>query len=105
MTAGTVTEDNLLEGGRNNFLAALSIAPQDNRDDECALAWIDITTGEFSVSAFAESHLTSLLAQVDVAEGGARGMRVTVTLAAGDKGSVEAVETALADYLFESKVG
>ncbi len=69
VTAGTVTEENLLDGGRNNYLAALSIAPSDNADDaNCALAWIDITTGEFRVSAFAERHLASLLARVDPAE-------------------------------------
>ncbi|MEM9104166.1 MAG: AMP-binding protein [Pseudomonadota bacterium] len=43
-------------------------------------------------------------ATVDVAEGGARGMRVTVTLANGDGVSADAVEKALADYLFEAKV-
>jgi len=43
-------------------------------------------------------------AQVDVAEGGARGMRVSVTLAADDKPSAGAVEKALADFLFESRV-
>ena len=69
VTAGTVTEENLLEGGRNNYLGALTIAPSDSDDHAgCALAWIDITTGEFSVSAFSESQLTSLLAQIDPAE-------------------------------------
>ena len=43
-------------------------------------------------------------ARVDVAEGGARGMRVTVTLAADDKASAGAVEKALADFLFEARV-
>ena len=43
-------------------------------------------------------------AQVDVAEGGARGMQVTVTLADGDRASADAVEKALAEYLFEAKV-
>ena len=43
-------------------------------------------------------------AQVDVVEGGARGMRVTVTLADDDKSSAGAVEKALADFLFEAQV-
>tara|TARA_R110002126_G_scaffold286859_1_gene439061 strand:+ start:19845 stop:21701 length:1857 start_codon:yes stop_codon:yes gene_type:complete len=43
-------------------------------------------------------------AVVDVVDGGARGMRVTVTLAADDRPSAPAVEKALAAYLFEAKV-
>lgn len=43
-------------------------------------------------------------AVVEVVDGGARGMRVTVTLAADDQSSAAAVEKALAAYLFEAKV-
>ena len=43
-------------------------------------------------------------ARVDVVEGGARGMGVTVTLAETDRSSAPAVEEALAAYLFEAKV-
>lgn len=43
-------------------------------------------------------------AGVDVADGGARGMRVTVTLAEHDRSSVPAIEKALAAYLFEARV-
>ena len=60
----------------------------------------------------ARLHVTDLVhnvlglpkAVVDVADGGARGMRVTVTLAADDQSSAAAVEKALAAYLFEAKV-
>ena len=43
-------------------------------------------------------------AGVDVVDGGARGMRVTVTLAEDDRSSVPALEKALAAYLFEARV-
>ena len=43
-------------------------------------------------------------ASVDVLDGGARGMRVTVSLADADRSSASAVEKALADYLFEAQV-
>lgn len=41
---------------------------------------------------------------VEVVDGGARGMCVTVTLSEGDASSVPALEKALAAYLFEAKV-
>ena len=44
VTPGTLTEETLLEARRNNFLAALSEVR-----DEAAIAWVDISTGEFRV--------------------------------------------------------
>jgi DNA mismatch repair protein MutS len=44
VTPGTLTEDALLEARRHNFLAAWSEVR-----DEAALAWADISTGEFRV--------------------------------------------------------
>ncbi|RWR31090.1 DNA mismatch repair protein MutS [Sinirhodobacter populi] len=44
VTPGTLTEDSLLEARRNNFLAAWGEVR-----DEGALAWVDISTGEFRV--------------------------------------------------------
>ncbi len=43
-------------------------------------------------------------AGVDVVDGGARGMQVTVTLTDADRHSIPVVEKALAAYLFEAKV-
>jgi fatty-acyl-CoA synthase len=43
-------------------------------------------------------------ANIDVVDGGARGMCVTVTVAEGDQLSVPALEQALAAYLFETRV-
>ncbi|WP_225027405.1 DNA mismatch repair protein MutS [Xinfangfangia pollutisoli] len=44
VTPGTLTEDSLLEARRHNFLAAYAEVR-----DEAALAWADISTGEFRV--------------------------------------------------------
>lgn len=44
VTPGTLTEDSLLEARRHNFLAAFAEVR-----DEGALAWADISTGEFRV--------------------------------------------------------
>jgi len=46
VTPGTLTEDSLLEARRHNFLCAWSQVR-----DTAALAWVDISTGEFSVIA------------------------------------------------------
>ena len=43
-------------------------------------------------------------ANIDVLEGGSRGLRVTVSVIEGDKSFVLALEQALAAYLFESRV-
>jgi DNA mismatch repair protein MutS len=44
VTPGTLTEESLLEARRNNFLAAVAEVR-----DAAALAWVDISTGEFRV--------------------------------------------------------
>lgn len=46
VTPGTLTEDSLLEARRHNYLAAWAEVR-----DEAALAWADISTGEFRVIA------------------------------------------------------
>ena len=45
VTPGTLTEESLLEARRHNFLAAFATV----RDD-CALAWVDISTGALRVA-------------------------------------------------------
>ncbi len=44
VTPGTLTEESLLEARRHNYLAAFAQVR-----DECALAWVDISTGAFQV--------------------------------------------------------
>ncbi|WP_423210725.1 DNA mismatch repair protein MutS [Paracoccus yeei] len=58
VTPGTLTEESLLEARRHNFLAAFTTV----RDD-CALAWVDISTGEFRVMPCPEPRLAPELAR------------------------------------------
>src|SRR3954463_4205596 len=52
VTPGTLTEDTLLDARRNNYLLALARArgSADAADSRFALAWIDISTGEFRIA-------------------------------------------------------
>ena len=63
VTPGTLTEDSLLDARAHNHLAALARA-----GDSWGLAWLDMSTGDFSVAAPAESGLAALLAQVSPGE-------------------------------------
>ena len=50
VTPGTITEERLLDAGRNNYLAALvRIAGERRRATGMRVAWIDISTGEFRI--------------------------------------------------------
>ena len=59
VTPGTLTEDTLLEARRHNFLAAWAEVR-----DEAALAWADISTGEFRVMACPLVRLAPELARL-----------------------------------------
>src|SRR6202043_3750816 len=61
VTPGTLTEDSLLDARRKNYLAALARSRASAGEDRFALAWIDISTGEFRV---AECDRTSLAAEI-----------------------------------------
>jgi DNA mismatch repair protein MutS len=63
VTPGTLTEESLLEARRNNFLAAWSEVR-----DEAALAWVDISTGEFRVTPCPASGLARELARLAPSE-------------------------------------
>lgn len=60
VTPGTLTEDKLLDPARANYLMALSRI-KSGKDQEFALAWIDISTGIFKVS---RAHADRLLADI-----------------------------------------
>jgi DNA mismatch repair protein MutS len=63
VTQGTLTEDNLLEARENNYLAALSeIAGQ------YGLAWLEVSTGGFTVQAVNEKDLASSLERIGARE-------------------------------------
>ena len=59
VTPGTLTEDSLLEARRHNFLAAFSEVR-----DQAAIAWADISTGEFRVMPSSLTRLGPDLARV-----------------------------------------
>ncbi len=59
VTPGTLTEESLLEARRHNFLAAWAEVR-----DEAALAWVDISTGEFRVMTCPLTRLGPELARL-----------------------------------------
>ncbi len=59
VTPGTLTEDTLLDARRNNYLAAFA----EIRGD-CALAWVDISTGVFRVTPCPQVRLGPDLARL-----------------------------------------
>ncbi|MBC8128903.1 MAG: DNA mismatch repair protein MutS [Rhizobiaceae bacterium] len=63
VTPGTITEERLLDPGRPNYLMSLARIGGSARSAEFALAWADLSTGEFRVKASdAEGLLTDVLA-------------------------------------------
>jgi DNA mismatch repair protein MutS len=63
VTPGTLTEDSLLEARRHNFLAALGRSQQ-----ALALAWLDISTGDFLTAPVEGSTLAAELARIGPGE-------------------------------------
>ncbi len=59
VTPGTLTEESLLEARRHNFLAAFAEVREAG-----ALAWVDISTGEFRVMPCPRSRLSPELARL-----------------------------------------
>jgi len=66
VTAGTITEDDLLPARGNAFLAALAMLR--HGDSDFALAFADVSTGELTVLPLTEAALADELARVDPAE-------------------------------------
>ena len=69
VTPGTLTEDALLSATSNNYL--VSVARQrggETQADAFALAWIDISTGEFRVAASDRARLAADLARIAPSE-------------------------------------
>src|SRR5208283_1535447 len=50
VTPGTITEEALLDAQRNNYLLAAARSRTSSAEDRFALAWIDISTGEFRIT-------------------------------------------------------
>lgn len=62
-TGGTITEDNLLDARRNNYLVAVA-----QTRGEIGLSWLDISTGEFYTQSCEAAMLSSVLARLNPGE-------------------------------------
>ncbi len=70
VTPGTLTEDTLLDARRNNYLLAIARARLSSVDEEArfALAWIDISTGEFRIAECEHASLAAEIARLEPGE-------------------------------------
>ena len=64
ITAGTLTEDNLLNGSFNNYL--MSMVFVDGIEPKISIALTDISTGEFNVQSFDENAVSELLSFTNI---------------------------------------
>jgi DNA mismatch repair protein MutS len=65
VTPGTLTEDTLLDARTNNYLIAIARARGSAGADRLGLAWIDISTSEFTVTECATAELAATLARIN----------------------------------------
>ncbi len=65
ITAGTITESNLLDKNKNNYICALF---KDEKSDNYGFAYTDISTGEFKVSQAPYNLILSELARINPSE-------------------------------------
>src|ERR1700720_891589 len=65
VTPGTLTEDTLLDAKANNYLLAIARTRASAGGDRIGLAWIDISTSEFSVTECSVSELSATLARIN----------------------------------------
>ncbi len=68
VTSGTITEDSLLEQRRNNYLVALHEVKAAPREQAMAIAFADISTGEFGMRTTGRLELPSDLARLEASE-------------------------------------
>jgi DNA mismatch repair protein MutS len=70
VTAGTLTEDSLLDAKRNNYLLAVARAKRASTEPEnaFALAYLDISTGEFRISTCDRNGLPAEIARLEPSE-------------------------------------
>lgn len=66
ITPGTATESNLLRSRENNYLAALHTDPKDHQ--RAALAYVDVSTGEFRVTDLALHDAAPLIETLNIKE-------------------------------------
>src|SRR6516165_8377104 len=68
VTRGTLTEDSLLDPRRNNYLVAVARAKLSAGDNRFALAFLDISTGEFRLIECDSNALAAELARLEPGE-------------------------------------
>src|SRR6478672_6007013 len=70
VTPGTLTEDTLRDANRNNYLMAIARARASAEADDSrfALAWIDISTGEFRIAECDRAGLPAEIARLEPGE-------------------------------------
>jgi DNA mismatch repair protein MutS len=69
VTPGTLTEDTLLDARRNNYLLAIARARAGaGEESRFALAWIDISTGEFRIAECDRAALAADVARLEPGE-------------------------------------
>ena len=69
VTPGTLTEDSLLDARRNNYLVAIARAkPSGDGESRFALAFLDISTGEFRLAECDRTGLSAELARLEPSE-------------------------------------
>ena len=68
VTPGTLTEDSLLDAKRNNYLLALARSRASSTEDRFALAWIDISTGDFRVAECERTGIAAEVARIEPGE-------------------------------------
>jgi DNA mismatch repair protein MutS len=70
VTPGTLTEDTLLDARRNNYLLAIARARSSSPEEgsRFALAWIDISTGEFRLAECERAGLAAEIARIEPGE-------------------------------------
>lgn len=56
VTPGTIVEPNLLQGGRNNYLACLTL-----QEGKAGLAYVDVSTGELAATEISEGDIENQL--------------------------------------------
>src|SRR5437763_11873849 len=70
VTPGTLSEDSLLDARRNNYLAAVARARTSSAEEESrfAVAFLDISTGEFRVTECGRESLAAEIARLEPGE-------------------------------------
>ena len=68
ITAGTLTEDSLLEARRHNFLICLFTIRLARQKPQFSAAIVDISTGDFFCETFNSNHLASFLTRINPSE-------------------------------------